>query len=139
MVTIKRLDLEKSTVKVQSQLVKPGQTQSNLIDGLETIRLCEIHIRILIIGIEKYGDILVLVKFETNQMVRLRKHSHIGTQHMSITRHTQNYSHSIFNAIGGSIEIKLPTPWFYISWFQFYCQTSSSRKRDSKKSGSLNG
>ena len=38
-------------------LVKVGQTRSNLIDGLETIRLCEIHIRILIIGIEEYGDI----------------------------------------------------------------------------------
>ena len=47
-------------------LVKVGQTRSNLIDGLETTRLCEIHIRILIIGIEKYGDILVLVKFVTN-------------------------------------------------------------------------
>ena len=44
-------------------LVKVSQTQSNLIDGLETIRLGEIHIRILIIGIEEYGDILVLVKF----------------------------------------------------------------------------
>ena len=47
-------------------LVKVGQTQSNLIDDLETTRLCEIHIRILIIGIEEYGDILVLVKFENN-------------------------------------------------------------------------
>ena len=36
MVTIKRLDLEKCTVKV-------GQTRSNLIDGLETTRLCEIR------------------------------------------------------------------------------------------------
>ena len=60
-------------------LVKVGQTRSNLIDGLETIRLCEIHIRILIIGIEKYGDILVLVKFENNWMIRLREHSHKGT------------------------------------------------------------
>ena len=42
-------------------LVKVGQTQSNLINGLETTRLREIHIQILIIGIEKYGDILVLV------------------------------------------------------------------------------
>ena len=33
-------------------LVKVGQTWSNLIDGPETTRLCEIHIRILIIGIE---------------------------------------------------------------------------------------
>ena len=47
-------------------LVNVGQTRSNLIDGPETTRLCEIHIRILIIGIEKYGDILVLVKFENN-------------------------------------------------------------------------
>mgnify|MGYP007088593975 CR=1 FL=1 len=68
-------------------LVKVGQTWSNLIDGPETTRLCEIHIRILIIGIEKYGDILVLVKFENNWMVRLREHSHTDTQHMSITRH----------------------------------------------------
>ena len=68
-------------------LVKVGQIRSNLIDGLETTRLCEIHIRILIIRIEKYGDILVLVKFENNWMVRLREHCHKGTQHMSITRH----------------------------------------------------
>ena len=47
-------------------LVKVCQTQSNLIDGPETTILCEIHIRILIIGIDKYGDILVLVKFENN-------------------------------------------------------------------------
>ena len=47
-------------------LVKVGQTLSNLIDGHETTRICEIHIRILIIGIEEYGDILVLVKFENN-------------------------------------------------------------------------
>ena len=45
---------------------KVGQTWSNLIDGPETTRICEIHIRILIIGIKKYGDILVLVKFENN-------------------------------------------------------------------------
>ena len=60
-------------------LVKVGQTRSNLIDGLETIRLCEIHIRILIIGIEKYGDILVLVMFENNWVIKLNKHSHKGT------------------------------------------------------------
>ena len=60
-------------------LVKVGQTQSNLIDGLETTRLCEIHIRILIIGIEEYDDILVLVKFENNWMIKLREHSHKGT------------------------------------------------------------
>ena len=47
-------------------LVKIGQTRSNLIDGLETTRFGEIYIQILIIGIEEYGDILVLVKFENN-------------------------------------------------------------------------
>ena len=60
-------------------LVKVGQTRSNLIDSPETTRLCENHIRILIIGIEKYGDILVLVKFKNNWMIRLSKHSHKGT------------------------------------------------------------
>ena len=69
-------------------LVKMGQTQSNLIDGLETTGLGEIQIEILIIEIEEYGDILVLVKFKTKWMVRLKEHSHTGTQHMSITRHT---------------------------------------------------
>ena len=67
-------------------LVNVGQTRSNLIDGPETIRLCEIHNRILIIGIEKYGNILVLVKFKNNWMVRLKQHCHKGTQHSSITR-----------------------------------------------------
>ena len=52
-------------------LVKVGQTQSNLINCPETTWLCEIHIRILIIEIEKYGDILVLVKFE-NIAIKLR-------------------------------------------------------------------
>ena len=47
-------------------LVKVGQIRSNLINGLKTTRLGEIHIQILIIGIEDYGDILVLVKFENN-------------------------------------------------------------------------
>ena len=60
-------------------LVIDGQTRSNLIDGPETTRLCEIHIRILIIGIEEYGDILVLVKFKNNWMIRLREYSHKGT------------------------------------------------------------
>ena len=60
-------------------LFKVGQTRSNLIEGPETTRLCEIHIRILIIGIEKYGNIMVLVKFENNWMIRLCKHSHKGT------------------------------------------------------------
>ena len=45
-------------------LVKVGQIRSNLIDGPETTRLFEIHIWILIIGIEEYDDILVLMKFE---------------------------------------------------------------------------
>ena len=53
-------------------LVKVGQTRSNLIDSPETTGLGEIHIRILIIGIEEYGDILVLVKLENNWMIRLR-------------------------------------------------------------------
>ena len=69
-------------------LVKVSQTQSNLIDGPETIGLYEIHIQILIIKIEEYGDILVLVKFKTKSMVRLRGYSHTGTQHISITRRT---------------------------------------------------
>ena len=60
-------------------LVKVDQTRSNLINGPETTRLCEIHIRILIIGIEENGDILVLVKFENNWMIRLREHSYKGT------------------------------------------------------------
>ena len=60
-------------------LVKVGQTRSNLIEGPETTRLCEIHIQILIIGIEKYGDILVLVKFENNWKIRLREYNHKGT------------------------------------------------------------
>ena len=81
MVTIKRLDLEKGTVKV-------SQTRSNLIDGPDTTRLGEIHIQILIIRIEEYSNILVLVKFETNWMIRLRKYNHTGTQHMSIMRQT---------------------------------------------------
>ena len=68
MVTIKQLDLEKSAVKV-------GQTRSNLIDGPDTTGLGEIHIQILIIRIEEYGDILMLVKFETNWMDRLRAYT----------------------------------------------------------------
>ena len=55
-------------------LVKVGQTWSNLIDGPDTIGLDEIHIQILIIRIEEYGNILMLVKFETNWMVRLREY-----------------------------------------------------------------
>ena len=67
MVTIKQLDLEKGVVKV-------GQIRSNLIDGPNTTELGEIYIQILIIRIEEYGDILVLVKFETNWMVNLREY-----------------------------------------------------------------
>ena len=47
-------------------LVKVGQTRSNLMDGPDTTRLGEIHFQISIIGIEEYGDILVLMKFEAN-------------------------------------------------------------------------
>ena len=47
-------------------LVKVDQTRSNLMDGPDTIGLGEIHIQILVIGIEEYNDILVLMKFETN-------------------------------------------------------------------------
>ena len=69
-------------------LVRVGQTQSNLINDLETTGLGKNHIKILVIGIKEYSSILVLVKFETNWMVRLIEHSHIGMQHMFITRHT---------------------------------------------------
>ena len=58
MIKIKRLDLENGAVKV-------GQTRSNLTDGPNTTGLGEIHIQILIIRMEEYGDILVWVKFET--------------------------------------------------------------------------
>ena len=85
MATIRRLDLEKGAVKV---LLKVGQIKSNLINGPETTELSEIHIQTLIISIEEYSDILVLVKFETNLMVKLREHSHTSAQHMSITCHT---------------------------------------------------
>ena len=69
-------------------LVNVGQTRLNLIDGPETTRLGEIHVRILIIRIEEYGEILVLMKFENNWMVRLREHNHTDTQHMSISHYT---------------------------------------------------
>ena len=68
-------------------LVEVGQTHLNLIDGPETTRLCEIHTRILFIGTEKYGNILVLVKFVNNWIVKLSEHCHKGTQHTSITHH----------------------------------------------------
>ena len=70
-------------------LVKVSQTRVNLVHGPVTTGLGEIQIRILIIGIEEYGDILVLEKFENNWIVRLREQSHTGTQHMSITHHPQ--------------------------------------------------
>ena len=47
-------------------LVKVGQTRSNLIDGPDTTGHGEVHIQILVIGIEEYDNILVLMKFETN-------------------------------------------------------------------------
>ena len=53
-------------------LLKVSQTWSNLIDSLKTIGLGEIHIQTLITGIEEYGDVLVLIKFEINWMVILR-------------------------------------------------------------------
>ena len=58
-------------------LVKVGQPRSNLIDGLNTTGFGEIHIQILIIRIEEYDDILVLVKFETNWMVRSKEYIYI--------------------------------------------------------------
>ena len=47
-------------------LVKIGQIRSNLIDSPKITGLGENHIQILIIGIEEYGYMLMLVKFETN-------------------------------------------------------------------------
>ena len=47
-------------------LIKVGQTRSNLMDDPDTTGLGEIHIQILVIGIEEYDDILVLMKFKTN-------------------------------------------------------------------------
>ena len=52
--------------RCSQSLVKVGQIQSNLIDGLETTGLGEILIQILTNRNEKYGDILMLMKFETN-------------------------------------------------------------------------
>ena len=69
-------------------LVKVSQTRLNLIDGPATTGLGEIHSRILFIGIDKYGDILVLEKFWINWMVRLREQSHSGTQFMPISHHS---------------------------------------------------
>ena len=50
MVLIKWLDLQERCDQI---LGKVGQSRVNLIDGLETTKLCEIQIRILIIGIER--------------------------------------------------------------------------------------
>ena len=50
----------------RQSLVKVGQTRSNLMNDPNTTGLGEIHIQILVIGIEEYGDILVLMKFEIN-------------------------------------------------------------------------
>ena len=50
-------------VRCDQSLVKVGQTKSNLINGPESTRLCEIHIQIRIIGIQKYSDEMVLEKF----------------------------------------------------------------------------
>ena len=69
-------------------IVKVGQTRTNIIDGLVTTGLGETHISILIFRIEEYGDTLVLVKFKTNRTVRLREQSRTGTKHMFISRHT---------------------------------------------------
>ena len=55
-------------------LVKVCQTWSNLIDSPKTTGLGENHIQTFITGIEEYGDVLVIVKFETNWMVILRLH-----------------------------------------------------------------
>ena len=60
--------------KRDQSLVKVDQTRSNLINGPETTGLGEIHIQILIIRIEEYGDKLILMKFETNWIVRLREY-----------------------------------------------------------------
>ena len=54
-------------------LAKVGLNQSNLIDGLVTTGLGEIHILISIIEIEEYGDILVLGKPKNNWMVILKE------------------------------------------------------------------
>ena len=60
--------------RCDQSLVKVSQTRLNLIDGPKTTGLVEIHIQILIIRIEEYDDILILVKFKTNWMVRIREY-----------------------------------------------------------------
>ena len=52
--------------RLGQSLVKVGQTLSNLMDGPDTTGHGEVHIQILVIGIEEYDNILVLMKFETN-------------------------------------------------------------------------
>ena len=47
-------------------LLKVSQTQSNLMDDPMNTGLGEIHIRILIIRIEEYGEVLVLGKLTNN-------------------------------------------------------------------------
>ena len=42
--------------------------------GQSLVKIGQIHIQTLIIRIEEYGDILMLAKFETNWMVRLREY-----------------------------------------------------------------
>ena len=58
--------------KHDQSLVKVGQIRSNLIDSPKTTGLGENHIQTFITGIEEYGDVLVMVEFKTNWMVRLR-------------------------------------------------------------------
>ena len=53
-------------------LIKVGQNWLNLIDSPKTTGLGENHIQTFITGIEEYDDVFVMVKFETNWMVRLR-------------------------------------------------------------------
>ena len=67
---------------------KFSQSWSNLIDGPDITGLDEIHIQILINRIKEYDDILVMVKFETNWIVRLSEHNHTSTQHISIMCYT---------------------------------------------------
>ena len=65
--------------KHDQSLVKVYQTRSNLINGPKTTGLDEIHIQILNIRIEEYGDKLILMKFETNKLDWENIYCHIGT------------------------------------------------------------
>ena len=58
--------------RCDQSLLKVGQTWSNLIHSPKTTELGENYIQTFITGIEEYGDVLVMVEFETNWMVRLR-------------------------------------------------------------------